>query len=59
MVTVIHHIKCLTLPDKITNDEKHSYIETTLFATYTILCAIGIVFACVMLTFNLWYKEQP
>ena len=40
-------------------DEEHTYIDTPLFATYTVLSVIGIVFACVMLIFNLWYREQP
>ena len=59
MVGVMYHINFLTLPDKIASDEKHSYINTALFASYTVLCAIGICFACVMLIFNLWCKEQP
>jgi len=40
-------------------DEEDSYIDAPLFATYTVLSVIGIVFACVMLIFNLWYREQP
>jgi len=40
-------------------DEEHTYIETPLFASYTVLSVIGIVFACVMLIFNLWFREQP
>ncbi|XP_065899549.1 gamma-aminobutyric acid type B receptor subunit 2-like isoform X3 [Dysidea avara] len=45
--------------DNIANDEEHSYIKAFLFATYTVLSAIGIVFACVMLIFNLWFRKQP
>ncbi|XP_065899544.1 gamma-aminobutyric acid type B receptor subunit 2-like isoform X2 [Dysidea avara] len=46
-------------PNGMAVDEEHTYIDTPLFATYTVLSVIGIVFSCVMLIFNLWYREQP
>ena len=59
MILILLEINCTILPDNIANDEEHSYIKALLFATYTVLSAIGIVFACVMLIFNLWFRKQP
>ena len=40
-------------------DEEFSYIEEELFIVYTILSALGIVFACVALGFNLLFRNRP
>ena len=53
--------KCLFifyLPDNIPVDETYDRIELGLFVSYTILSIIGIIFACICLWFNLWFRNQ-
>ena len=39
-------------------DETYDRIAVSLFGTYTILSTFGIIFACVCLWFNLWYRNK-
>jgi len=50
---------CISVMTGMAIDEEDNYIDTPLFAIYTVLSIIGILFACAMLIFNLWYREQP
>ena len=44
--------------DDIPVDERYVRISLELFVLYTIVSVIGVVFACVCLWFNLWYKNH-
>ena len=44
--------------DNIPVDETYDRIVLPLFVVYTILSVIGIIFACVCLWFNLWFREH-
>ena len=40
-------------------DEEYIYIEEPLFIVYTIFSCFGIVFAFVLLGFNLLFRNRP
>ena len=44
--------------DDIPEDETFNRISLPLFVSYTILSSFGVIFACVCLWFNLWFKNQ-
>ena len=44
--------------DGVAEDEEYIHIVLPLFVTYTVLSALGIIFATVCLIFNLWYRQQ-
>jgi len=46
------------LSDGIAQDEEHIYISLPLFAVYTTIAVIGIIFATICLIINLWFREQ-
>ena len=44
--------------DDVPVDETYDRIALPLFVVYTILSVIGIIFACVCLCFDLWFRKQ-
>ena len=44
--------------DDIPEDETFNRISLPLFVSYTILSLFGVIFACVCLWFNLWFRNQ-
>ena len=46
------------LLDNVPEDETYDRIALGLFVCYTILSIIGIIFACICLWFNLWFRNQ-
>lgn len=46
-------------PDGVPQDEEYIYIEEPLFIVYTIFSCFGILFAFVLLGFNLLFRNRP
>ena len=44
--------------DDFPEDETFNRISLPLFVSYTILSSFGVIFACVCLWFNLWFRNQ-
>ena len=55
-LTLLFILCCFS--DDIPVDERYVRISLELFVLYTIVSVIGVVFACVCLWFNLWYKNH-
>ena len=44
--------------DEIPQDEENVYISLSLFSVYTTIAIIGIIFAIICLTLNLWFRKH-
>ena len=50
--------ECVAFLDNVPEDETFDRIALPLFVTYTILSVLGMIFACICLCFNLWFRNQ-
>ena len=39
-------------------DQEYVRISLPLFITYSVLAVLGVVFACICLWFNLWFRDH-
>lgn len=49
---------CIYIPEGVPEEVEEVFIHPALFGFYTILAALGIIFAIVCLIFNLVFKEK-
>ena len=49
---------CIYIPEGVLEEVEEVFIHLALFGFYTILAALGIIFAIVCLIFNLVFKEK-
>ena len=58
VATSTHYLLCYISLDGIAEDEEYFRIKLPLFAIYTILSVIGVIFALVCFLFNIWFRNQ-